>query len=250
MQNKRLLGKVVSVAVALLIWQAAAMLLNMEFLIASPFSVAKRLFGLLTDGGSYIILWQSFYRIVLGFLLGTLAGVLLGVLAGRSRAIETLLWPYMITVKSVPVASFIVIALIWLSSTVLSVFISFLIVLPIIYNNVLEGIRGADRKMSEMADIFALSLNRRIIYVWLPALKRFLLSSAKSAAGLAFKSGIAAEIIGIPAGTVGEQLYNAKVHLESASLLAWTVLIVAASAIFERVFLWLLGRIYDGLEKL
>lgn len=250
MQNKRLFGKVVSVAVALLLWQAAAMLLNMEFLIASPFSVAKRLIELIANGDFLGVLWQSFYRIVLGFLLGTLLGFVLGVLAGRFRAVEILLWPYMITVKSVPVASFIVIALIWLSSSVLSVFISFLIVLPIIYNNVLEGIRATDRKMTEMADIFSLSLSRRIIYIWLPALKTFLLSSAKSAAGLAFKSGVAAEIIGIPAGTVGEQLYNAKVHLESANLLAWTVLIVVASALFERVFLWLLGRTYRVLEKL
>lgn len=250
MQNKRLFGKVVSVAVALLLWQAAAMLLNMEFLIASPFSVAKRLIELVAGGDFLGVLWQSFYRIVLGFLLGTLLGFVLGVLAGRFRAVEILLWPYMITVKSVPVASFIVIALIWLSSSVLSVFISFLIVLPIIYNNVLEGIRANDRKMTEMADIFSLSLSRRIIYVWLPALKTFLLSSAKSAAGLAFKSGIAAEIIGIPAGTVGEQLYNAKVHLESANLLAWTVLIVVASALFERAFLWLLGKSYGVLEKL
>ncbi len=239
-----------AVAVALLLWQAAALLLNMRFLLASPIDVLLKLIALVSNGSVLGTVWYSFSRIVLGFLLGVLAGMSLGVLAGRFRTVETLLWPYMVTIKSVPVASFIVIALIWLNSRVLSVFISFLIVLPIIYNNILGGIRGADRKMTEMADLFELPLHRRIVYIWLPELKSFLLSSCRSAAGLAFKSGIAAEIIGIPSGSVGEQLYNAKVYFDTAELFAWTMLIVAASVIFERLFIMLLSQGFSRLERL
>lgn len=249
MKNKRLFEKAASVAVALFIWQVAAMLIDMDFLVASPLSVSVRLFEIVFDGSFAAVLWQSCRRIILGFFLGGVCGAIFGVVAGRFKIIEILLWPYMITVKSVPVASFVVIALIWLSSSVLSVFISFLIVLPIIYNNVLTGIRSVDPKISEMADVFGLSFSKRAVYVWLPALKSFLLSASKTAAGLAFKSGVAAEIIGIPSGSVGEQLYNAKVHLESADLLAWTVLIVAASAVFEKLFLWLFEKIYAGVER-
>ncbi len=239
-----------AVAVALLLWQAAALLLNMRFLLASPIDVFLKLIALISDGRVLGIVWHSFFRIVLGFLFGALVGVGLGILAGRFKVVETLLWPYMVTIKSVPVASFIVIALIWLNSRVLSVFISFLIVLPIIYNNILGGIKGADRKMTEMADLFELSLGKRIIYIWLPGLKSFLLSSCQSAAGLAFKSGIAAEIIGIPSGSVGEQLYNAKVYFDTAELFAWTVLIVVASVVFERLFIALLSYGFSRLERL
>ncbi len=250
MKNKGFLGKLLAVAVALLLWQAAALLLDIHFLLASPIDVFVKLIKLITDGSVLGTVWYSFSRIVLGFLLGASAGVMLGILAGRFRAVETLLWPYMVTVKSVPVASFIVIALIWLNSRVLSVFISFLIVLPIIYNNILGGIRGADRKMTQMADLFDIPLGKRIIYIWLPGLKSFLISSCQSAAGLAFKSGIAAEIIGIPSGSVGEQLYNAKVYFDTAELFAWTVLIVIASVIFERLFIALLSYGFSRLERL
>lgn len=249
MRNKRLLGKVLAVAAALLLWQAVAMLLNMNFLLASPVDVCRKLFSFLSSSDMLATVWYSFSRIVIGFVFGALFGIVLGILAGRFSVIELLLWPYMVTVKTVPVASFIVIALIWINSAVLSVFISFLIVLPIIYNNILEGIKSADRKLSEMADVFSLSTKKRIMFIWLPKLKSFLLSSCRTAIGLAFKSGVAAEIIGIPSGSIGEKLYNAKVYLDTAELFAWTILIVVASAIFEKLFLLLLESAFKRLEK-
>ena len=155
----------------------------------------------------------------------------------------------MLTVKTVPVASFIVIALIWLSSSMLSVFIAFLMVLPIIYNNILNGIKSTDRKMTEMADVFALSQGKRFLYISLPAVKPFLCSACQTAIGFAFKSGIAAEIIGIPNGSLGERLYSAKVHLETANLFAWTVLIVLLCVLFEKLFIFLLDKAFAEVEK-
>ncbi len=237
-------------AAALLFWQAAAILVDMRYLFAAPSDVIKRLCSLLMQGETYEVLLLSSSRIIWGFLLGALAGVLLGILAGRFSFAEIALWPYMLTVKSVPVASFIVIALIWIKSSLLSTFIVFLIVLPIIYNNVLGGIRACDRKMTEMADLFSLSSSCRLLYIWAPAVKPFFLSGVKSAAGLAFKSGVAAEIIGLQSGTVGEMLHYARLHFEAVELFAWTALIVVLSALFERLITLLLRAIFAGLERL
>ncbi len=250
MKNKRLIGKVVSVAVAVALWQAAAVWVDMRYLFAAPSDVFKTMLTLFSRADTANILWFSFSRIVLGFLLGALGGVFLGVIAGRFSSVEIMLWPYMLTVKSVPVASFIVIALIWVRSEVLSTFIAFLIVLPIIYNNVLGGIRGADAKMAQMADTFGLTLPRRLLYIWTPAVKPFFLSAVRSAAGLAFKSGVAAEVIGLQNGTVGQMIHYARLHFESAELFAWTVLIVILSALFERAFSALLRAAFAGLERL
>ena len=56
-------------------------------------------------------------------------------------------------------------------------------------------------------------------------------------------SGIAAEVIGIPDASIGEQLYYAKLYLDTGGLFAWTFVIIVASSLFESLFLWLLGRI-------
>ena len=156
----------------------------------------------------------------------------------------------MVTVKSVPVASFIIIALVWLTSSSLSVFISFMIVLPIIYTNILNAIRSVDVKMLQMADIFRLSFTKRLVYVWLPQIKPFLFSACSIAIGLAWKSGVAAEIIGIPQGSIGEALYYSKVYLNTTDMFTWTLIIVIMSVAFEKLFALALKLLYKGIEKL
>ena len=104
--------------------------------------------------------------------------------------------------------------------------------------------------MTEMADVFSLAHRKRLLYIWVPQVKPFLLSGCKSAIGLAFKSGIAAEVIAIVAGSVGEQLYSGKLYFESDALLAWTLLIVVMSVAVEKLFMLLLKRACWRLERL
>ncbi len=238
--------KIIAVVLLLAIWQAAAMLLNQRIILASPTEVFVRLFTLWREPGFLGAIWFSFARIAGGFLLAFVLGILLAMLAGKSEWVEILLSPVMVTIKTVPVASFVIIALVWLSSKRLSIFISFLIVLPIIYNNVLSGIKNIDEKMLQMADIYKLSWNKRFRYIWLVTIKPYLLGGTSTALGMAWKSGVAAEVIGIPDGSIGEMLYNAKVYLNTADLFAWTVIIVLVSVLFEKLFMWVLRKVYDG----
>ena len=129
-----------------------------------------------------------------------------------------------------------------------STFIAFLMVFPVLYTNLLQGIRAADRNLLEMADVFRLSPGRRVRCIFLPALRPALFAGCRVALGLCWKAGVAAEVIGVVARSVGGKLYDAKAYLEIADLFAWTVVIVAVSALFERVFLFLLGKIFDALE--
>ena len=153
-------------------------------------------------------------------------------------------------IKSIPVASFIIICLIWMSSEQLSVFISFLMVLPILYNNVLQGVRSADQQLLEAVRIFRLSWPKRLLYLWLPQIKPYLLSACTVSLGISWKAGIAAEIIGIPSGSVGRMFYDAKVYFNTVDLFAWTVVVVVVSVLFEKGFLALLKGCLGRLEKL
>ena len=155
----------------------------------------------------------------------------------------------MITVKTVPVASFVVICLIWLSAQNLSVFISFLIVLPVVYGNVLEGIKSEDKKMLEVGRVFGMPFLKRVLYIHMPQLKPFILSACMTSLGMSWKAGVAAEIIGTPDGSIGKQLYYAKIYLDTDDLLCWTVIIVIISVAFEKLFMLLLRRFYRRLER-
>lgn len=249
MGRKRTIFKIIAVLCAAASWEIAALAVNSKLLLASPIRVAQRLFEILKGGGFLSPVWFSFSRIVFGFLSALLLGTLFAALAGKFFIAEALFWPYMVTIKSVPVASFIVLALIWFSSSTLSSFTAFLMALPVIYTNVLSGIKSVDIKMTQAADVFKTGWLRRLIYIWLPAVKPFLISGCMVALGLSWKAGIAAEIIGIPEGSLGERLYYAKVYLNSGDLLAWTVVIVILSVAFEKLFVFLLKQAFKAVEK-
>ena len=248
-QNKDRLGKTLAVIFALLVWQTAAVAVDQSILLVSPVDVALRMTTIWQVEGFASSIWFSFYHIAGGFLLALVSGILLAALSWRFKWVETALWPFMITVKTVPVASFVVICLIWLSAQNLSVFISFLIVLPVVYGNVLQGIKSEDGKMLEVAEIFRMPMLRRILYIHMPQLKPFILSACATALGMSWKAGVAAEIIGTPDGSIGKQLYYAKIYLDTDDLLCWTVIIVIVSVAFEKLFMLALRAAYRRLER-
>lgn len=239
-----LLPRLAAVVLAILLWQVGAMALDSQLLLATPWQVLLRLLELLREPAFYGAVGFSLLRILLGFLLGLLLGTLLAVLAARWPLAETLLWPYITVIKTTPVASFIILCLIWLDSSNLPVFISLLMVLPVVYSNMLSGIRQTDRKLLEMARVFGVGPLRRLRYLYLPQLQPYLTSACSVALGLSWKAGIAAEVIGIPNGSIGEMLYEAKIYLSAPDLFAWTAVIITVSVAFERLFLFLLRRAY------
>ncbi len=228
--------RVWAVAFWLLIWQLGAMALDQQIILVSPVRVLARLAELAVTVDFWHAILFSFLRITAGFLLGLTVGTVLAVGSARYRWIEDLLAPALLAIRSIPVASFIILALILFSSRNLAVLISFLIVLPVLYSGILRGIRAADVKMLEMAQVFRIPAGRKMRYIYIPQVFPFFESSCASALGLCWKSGIAAEVIGMPQGSIGEQLQQAKVYLDTPDLFAWTLVIVLASLAFERVF--------------
>lgn len=172
----------------------------------------------------------------------------MGTLAARVALVKELLGIPMAVIKSTPVASFIIIALIWISSKNLSIFISFLMVVPIIYTSTLKGIEEVDKSLLEMAKVFKVNRIKKIRYIYFPEVMPFFISAATVSLGLCWKAGIAAEVIGIPTGSIGERLYQAKIFLSTGELFAWTIVIIFISVIFEKVFLVLFkkleGKVY------
>lgn len=226
------------------------MALDQEILLVSPISVIVRLFSLMTTLPFWESIWFSFIRICSGFLAAVIAGTLLAALSVRFRRISELLVPLMLAVKAIPVASFIILVLIWIPSRNLSVFISFLMVLPVIYTNVLDGIRSANADLLEMARVFSIPVWRKIRYIYIFQVFPFFRSACTISLGLCWKSGIAAEVIGIPDGSIGENLYQAKIYLNTPDLFAWTLVIVLISLGFEKLFLFLLDLGCSRLERM
>ena len=242
--NKKIKLLIASI-IAIAVWQFVSMKIDQTIVLSSPVQVAKRMVLLFGEETFVTVLFFSFSKIILGFLTGVGLGTILAVMAGKWENFEILLKPFMSTIKAVPVASFVVLSLLWFGSENLSTFIAFLMVLPIIYTNVLQGIKSLDVKMVHMAKVFRFTFGRKLKYLWLPAIKPFIISGSAVASGLAWKSGVAAEIIGIPDGSIGEVLFESKVYLDTETLLAWTAVIVALSIGTEKIFSLALKGIFS-----
>ena len=226
----------------LLVWQGGSMALSAAYphghlLLASPVSALIRLGELAGTANFWRTIFVSASHIFGGFLLSCALGVVLAAAAARFPLLRELLSPLVAVVKAVPVVSFIILALVWLKAETLPLVIAALMVFPPVYLNVLTGIESADKSLLEMARVFHVPFSRRLRGIYLPAVLPHFRAAASLGLGLCWKSGVAAEVIGLPALSIGEALYNAKVYFMTPDLFAWTAVIVAVSVGFEKLFL-------------
>ena len=247
-RKKKTAYLILTVVLWMLVWQVAAIIIDNRIFLPSPLDTLKSLGILLRMNEFYYSVCFSLGNIAKGFLLGIFGGTVLATVASRTEFLETFLSLPMRVIKAVPVASFTILALFWVDSTELSVLISFFMVLPIIYTNVLVGIKETDRKMLEMAQVFRISLGNKVRFFYAPSVLPYLFSASSVAIGLAWKSGIAAEVIGLTKASIGNYLYEAKIYLEMPTLFAWTCVIIVISILSEKIILLLLHEVESKMR--
>ncbi|MDD2418647.1 MAG: ABC transporter permease subunit [Oscillospiraceae bacterium] len=231
----RLLTGLGAAAFWLVVWQVISMLVAQELLVPAPLVVLKALSGLVRTSDFWQSAGRSLLRILLGFLLGVIAGSGAAVMTTRFKTADALLSPLLRLVRATPVASFIILALVWIKTGYLPSFISFLMVVPLVWNNVESGIKHIDIRLLEMAKVFRLSWFKTLIFVRIPSVMPYFMAACTAGMGLAWKSGIAAEVICRPPFSIGNQLQNAKSHLETPQVFAWTITIILLSLVLEKL---------------
>ncbi len=225
------------------VWFLVAYRVNSQFLFPAPSTVFKELLLLIPDKSFWLITCTSLLRILWGILVSLILGTLLSYLTYSSRLLNLLLSPAISAVKATPVASFIILALLWLDRNILPVFITALIVIPIVWANVSQGIRSVDTGLIEVASIYRFSVGKKITRLYIPSIAPYFMASCRSALGMAWKAGIAAEILATPENSIGTELYYSKTYLETPTLFAWTLVVVLLSILIEKLFMY-------GLEKI
>lgn len=244
----KLLTSLLVAAIWLSVWQLLYMLIGKGLLFASPAQAFKRLCALALTGVFWRSIGLSLLRITAGFLLGSAAAIPTAALTSRSRFAYALLSPALAVVKATPVASFIMLALVWIRSVNLSIFISFLMVLPMVWASLHQGIVSTDPALLEMAQVFGFSASKRLRLIYFPSVKPYLVSALTAAIGFAWKAGVAAEVLAYPRDSIGFAIYSAKAQLETADLFAWTFVVVVLSIVIEKLFVGLVrGAAHDKI---
>ena len=244
----KLWQRAAALAAWVVVWQLAAVSLGHGGLfLATPIQTLQALAQLAPTA----VFWQriafSALRILAGFLLAVLGGLLLGALGARWRWVRIFIEPAMQLIRAMPVASFVILALLWVRSANLSIVVSFTHVLPVVYAGVLGGIADTDPQLLEMARVYRLPLITRLRYIWLPGIFPSFCESCIAAMGMCWKSGVSAEVIGLPDHSVGDALYRAKITLSTPDVFAWTLVIVLLSALLSTLAARLLRAVKTRL---
>lgn len=226
------------------IWHIAAEIIDNQVFLPAPVLVAKVLFKELLPSTEF---WHSLMSSVLhigcGFIIGLVCGIILAVISFVFAVAEGFIWLPMKIIKSVPVASFVILSLLWFDAEQLSIVISAMVVLPIIYTNTFTGIKQTDVKLLEMAQLFKVEKRKRISCIYIPNALPYVLAAISLSVSMAWKAGIAAEIIGLAKNSIGNELYKAKLYLMIPELFAWTIVIVILSIISEFIINMLISRL-------
>ncbi len=232
-------------AVWVAVWLLAAFIAekkHLSILIPYPDEVIEAFKQLLSEQDFYISCAQSLLRVLEAWVFGLIFGIILAVITKLSKALHSLFAPALHIIKATPVASFIILALVLMKSSFVPVVTGFLMAVPVVWSNMSQGLQSPSAEILEMASAFNMSKKNKIRYIYLSSLKPYFSAAATTSMGLTWKACIAAEVICTPKNSIGSQIYNAKVYLETPSLFAWTLTVIVLSVILEKLIKMLLKR--------
>lgn len=246
----RALTRCVPVAFWLVVWQVASMLDSSGILLCGPLDALLALCRLSSTQTFWSSIWFSTLRIVAGVLLGYIIAGALAAASWHTSTVRILLQPALLAIKSTPVACVVVILLIWTGAANVSVITVPLLVVPAIYFALCAGLDNMDAGQRDLFEIFGVRGRRRFFALIWPAILPYLEAASSTVLGMSWKAGIAAELIGVPAGSLGERIYQAKLLLETPDLFAWTFCVICLSWLFEHGAMALLRGTWPRTAKL
>lgn len=231
--GKRIGAAVVVTVFWLAVWQGISMAVDMDLLLPSPLQVLIVLFEMIVTAQFWLTLCLTVFRVVAGFVIGFAVGAAFAVLAFRSQWFARFTSPIVYIVKSTPVASFIILALCWMGTETVPIFICTLMVMPIVWSNVLSGLKAVDTDLLEMAQVYHFGYWKTLRCVYIPSILPYFTSASETGLGLSWKAGIAAEVICRTKNSIGNDIYESKFYLEISKMFALTVVVVLLSVLFN-----------------
>lgn len=234
----------------LIVWEAAARLIDQPLFLPRPGNVFRTFVKLFSVGTSYKIALFSLLRVLGGFSVGMILGIVFAVFSYYFPLFETVLSPVMTIVRSTPVASFIMLLWLVIGRKNLPTAIGLLMVLPLIYGNILAGLRALSPELSEVCRLYRFSpLKRFRIYVY-PGVMPYFAPATVNALGLSWKAGIAAEVLAQTSFSLGKEIYLAKSYLEAEELYAWTIAVILLSLFLETLVRFSMRRWLKGEKNI
>lgn len=246
---KKFIINLLSVLFWIGVWELVYLLVDENFLLASPLSVAINTGLLLLKKSTYYIMLMSLLRILVGFILAILVGCCCAFVAFKFKAVRPLIEILFKIIKLSPIVSFIIIALVYIPEWIIVPLISFLMVTPVFYYSTYQALRNTDKKMIEMARMYEFTPYQKLKYIYINSGRKAFVGAIESGIGFAFKSGITAEVLVLPQVSFGMMLYTSKIYLDGLNLASYTILLIILAIIVEKLVIFLAKKVIEPWQK-
>ncbi len=223
----------ISTVVLIIIWKFAAMWIGKSIIIPSPEETLLELIRIVSEPDFFAAVFNTLHRVIIGFSITFIVALVLGGLSGFSSTVYHLMKHLVLLSKSVPTMAVILLALIWLRSEKAPILVAFLVTFPILYQNVVQGIRQVDLKLIEMVNLYGVNKWKILKDLYLPSIRSYLLAGMSTAMGLTIKIVIAAEVLSQPYLSIGTSFQLEKAHLNTAGVFAWSFIAIVLASIFD-----------------
>ena len=244
--NKNL-KKIIGAAILFIIWSLAALIIDDEIILPYFHDVIKRIIFMASGGLLLNAVFITTYRVLIGIFISLIMAAGLGYWSYKFN-LEDYLSPLITFMRAIPVISMVLIVLFFANKNALSIIVIFFVSFPIIYENVLNGLKSIQKEKLEMAQIYQLKSGKIFKYIEVPAILKAVLFALTISFGLSYKAGATSEVIAGAAGGLGDLLYIAKISFEMPDLIAVTFIIIVCSFVFEMLTKYLykkIGEKYD-----
>lgn len=238
---KRTVLTCLSVLLIPVVWQLLSWQMAQPQLIPSFPDLMRALLRLLSSPGFLVSIGTTFLRACAGLLLSLVAASITAFLLNRSETIRLLFMPWLSLLRSVPVISFILLALIFLNPEMIPLLIAFLTMYPLLTENLLKGLMNRLDSWKMLARQFHLYAWNRLFQINYPQLRPYLFSGLASAVGFGWRAIIMGEVLSQCADGIGKRMKEAQVFIDVPELIAWTLVAIVLSWLTDK----LISRLSD-----
>lgn len=238
---KRIVLTCLSILLIPVAWQLLSWQMAQPQLIPSFPDLIRALFRLVYSPGFLVSIGTTCLRACAGLLLSLAAASITAFLLNRSEAIRFLFMPWLSLLRSVPVISFILLALIFLNPEMIPLLIAFLTMYPLLTENLLKGLMNRRDSWKMLARQFHLNAWNRLFQINYPQLRPYLFSGLASAVGFGWRAIIMGEVLSQCVDGIGKRMKEAQVFIDVPELIAWTLVAIVLSWLTDK----LISRLSD-----
>jgi NitT/TauT family transport system permease protein len=227
--------QIFAVCFLLLAWKCIALLLANEHILPSPEKVFLQVARLFLSAHFYLDLGYTIMRGLAGFIISLALALIIGIPTALNHTLYALINPLIVAIRSTPVISFILLALIWFGPDNVPVFIAMLTMFPLICSGVISGIRDVNPQFIEMSELYNITGSRLIREVYMPSTLPFLFNGISNAMGFGWRAVIIGEVLSQPLFGIGSEMQKAQAYLMVPDLIAWTMIAIVVASVFETI---------------